>query len=332
MSESIVDRGTARCISLVVPCFNEAGVIGPLVHALRELAETVARETGDQTEFVLVDDGSRDSTWEEIAAEAKADPRVRGFRLSRNFGHQAALSCGYRMSRGDAIVCLDADLQDPPAVVLEMVRAWRAGADVVFGVRSSRVGESRFKIVTADLYYWLLQKLGSQTIRANCGDFRLLGRPALEALLRLPERRPFFRGLVDWIGFQTAEVRYDRAARYAGQTKYSLRKMLQLAGDGLIARSYTPLSWSWWSAGLTVFALLPCWLGGWLGWWSRDATFLATCLCLVATLILLGQGVQSAYLLRIAEDTRGRPLYLVAEAVGDTLSQPSEAADDGRRI
>src|SRR5262249_48083994 len=185
--------------------------------------------------------GSRDTTWKRICAFSAVDSRVCGVALSRNFGHQAALTCGYDMATGDAVVCMDADLQDPPDVVLEMIRRWREGADVVYGVRMRREGETACKRWTAKLFYRLIRAMGAKYVREDAGDFRLLSRRSLEALQKMREEHRFIRGMVGWIGFRVAEVSYERKARVAGTTKYPCRKMLLFALNAIVSFSAFPL-------------------------------------------------------------------------------------------
>jgi glycosyltransferase involved in cell wall biosynthesis len=186
-----------EAISIVIPCYNEAEVFPHLQKALAMLADSIGQDY--DVEIILVDDGSRDATWKKICAFSAADSRVRGVALSRNFGHQAALTCGYDRATGDAVVCMDADLQDPPEVVLEMIRHWREGADVVYGVRARREGETTFKLWTAKLFYRLIRAMGAEYVREDAGDFRLLSRRSVEALKKMREEHRFIRGMVGWI-------------------------------------------------------------------------------------------------------------------------------------
>ena len=244
-------------ISLVIPCYNEAEVFP---HLRGELANLADRLEGDfALEVILVDDGSKDSTWEQITSFAAADARVRGIELSRNFGHQMALTCGCDHAQGDAVVSMDADLQDPPEVVLELVEKWKAGYDVVYAVREKREGESRFKLWTAALFYRLIRGLGATHVKADTGDFRLMSRRSIDALQQMREQHRFIRGMVGWVGFRTAEVHYHRRARRAGETKYPLRKMLRFAADATVSFSTVPLKLSF-VAALTLFFVILLYL------------------------------------------------------------------------
>ena len=305
-------------ISLVAPCFNEAEVFAPLRRELTALAAQLADRY--HCEFVLVDDGSRDATWSLIGAFAAEDSRVRGVALSRNFGHQVALTAGCDAARGDAVVSLDADLQDPPAVVPELVREWEKGADVVYAVRRARHGETGMKLLTARWFYGLFRRVGDSAAPNNAGDFRLLSRRAMDAFGRLREHHRYLRGLVGWIGFRTATVEYDRAARQAGKTKYSWRKMIRFASDALVSFSAFPLRLNFIFGGLAALLAFVFWAAAELhsratgqplpaGWNSLTLT-----VALFGTLILLGLGVIGEYLGRIYVETQRRPLYFVRES------------------
>lgn len=228
-----------KAISIVVPCFNEEDVLPLLAGGLSSLADRLRARY--EVEILLIDDGSRDKTWKLIQEYAGKDHRVRGLSLSRNFGHQAALTCGYNLAVGDAVVSMDADLQDPPDVVLEMVAKWEEGSDVVYAVRRSREGESAFKLLTARLFYRLIRAVGSKYVHEDSGDFRLMSRRALNALNRLREQHRFIRGMVGWVGYKTADVQYDRKARAAGVTKYPFMRMLRFAIDATVSFSSFPL-------------------------------------------------------------------------------------------
>jgi len=318
-------------VSLVVPCYNEEDAFPHLRAALEALHDQLRGRY--RVEVVLVDDGSRDGTWAAIGAFAAARPWVRGVALSRNFGHQAALTCGLTAATGAAVVSLDADLQDPPGVVLEMLAAWEAGADVVYAVRRSRAGESLFKVASAKAFYRVAGALGAGDLRADVGDFRLMSRRSLDALLAMPERHRFLRGMVGWVGFRTAEVHYDRAARVAGSTKYPLRKMLRLAADAVVSSSTVPLRFPYYFAlgvsslclGYVLYlAALYAFAGkefvpGWLSLMAAVMTFGCLNLCAL--------GVIGEYLGRIYEQVKGRPLYLVRDGVGWEATPAALAAD-----
>jgi dolichol-phosphate mannosyltransferase len=275
-------------------------------------------------EIVLVDDGSTDKTWALIRNYAAQDGRVRGLSLSRNFGHQAALSCGYDVALGDAVVSMDADLQDPPEVVLEMVSKWEIGADVVYAIRRTRAGESLFKRKTASLFYRLIHGMGASHIREDAGDFRLMSRRALNALNTLREQHRFIRGMVGWVGYKTADVYYDRKARVAGVTKYPFLRMLRFAIDATVSFSSFPLRISYFLS--TGLALIFC---GYLvyslimyvffnrelvpGWSSLIISVIA-----FGAINLVCLGIMGEYVGRIFEQVKTRPLYLLE---GDTRDE-----------
>lgn len=318
------DGAERPLISLVVPCYNEQDVLPMLAERLRLLVQTLDRELNCDSEIVFVDDGSGDDTWEQIQNLAAMDDRVRGARLSRNFGQQAAMTCAYALAQGDGVVCLDADLQDPPEVVPEMVKLWSLGFDVVYAVRRSRRGESAMKLGTATFFYWLIRKLGVRHVRAEAGDFRFMSRRSVDVLLRLGETNRFLRGMVGWIGFPAAEVYYDRQPRAAGTTKWPLRKMVRLAADAILSFSPAPLRLAYHAAwGLSIMFL------GYLGWrvvaWesSGSASFSAAdgAAMLLAVVgfgaaNLLVQAILGEYVGRIHQQGLGRPLYIVQELTG----------------
>ncbi len=304
-------------ISVVVPCYNEAEVFPVLRAELCRLGERLSPR--HELELVLVDDGSTDSTWAEIRAFAAADPRVRGFALSRNFGHQLALSCGYEVARGDAVVCLDADLQDPPEVVPKLIEQWQQGADIVYAVRTRRAGESWLKRLTAAAFYRTLRLLGSKSVRVDTGDFRLMSRKSLEALRSMPEHHRFIRGMVGWLGFHTADVPYERRPRRAGVTKYTWRTMVRFAVDATVSFSTSPLRLAF-----VLALLLGAGVLGYLGYTALRYfahgvevvpgwTSLLLAIMAFGTVNLVCLGILGEYVGRIYEQAKNRPLYLVRE-------------------
>lgn len=317
--ETIQDR---RLLSIVVPCHEEEEVFPLLEKALTRIADKLEAEI--QVELILIDDGSRDSTWELIQYFAERDPRVRGISLSRNFGHQMALTCGYDMARGDAVVCMDADLQDPPEVILEMFQRWQEGADIVYGLRTHRSGETRFKLWTAAVFYRLIRILGATEVRPNVGDFRLMSRRALEALGGMREQHRFIRGMVGWVGFRTAEVSYERLARAAGETKYPLRKMVRLAVDATVSFSTVPLRMTFVFAAL-ISAIIFVYLGfAATRYLFADAPLVPGWTSLILAIMAFGAlnlvclGILGEYVGRIYEQSKQRPLYLIGETVSLT--------------
>jgi glycosyltransferase involved in cell wall biosynthesis len=320
MTADMPEPKARSLISLVIPCYNESAVLDQLQRALVAVADQLG--SADDVEIILVDDGSRDDTWLKISRFAAQDPRVRGIRLSRNYGHQAALTCGYDLATGDAIVSMDSDLQDPPEVIPAMIARWKEGADVVHAVRKSRDGESPFKRFTAYAFYRLIQMLGADYVVRDSGDFRLLSRKSLLALRQLREKHRFIRGMVGWVGFKTAHVEYARAPRAAGETHYPLVKMLRLAFDGIISFSAVPLRVTYYAAlAISSISLLYL-IYGLINHFVYGAQLVSGWSSLILVMTLFGTsnliclGIMGEYVGRIFEQVKDRPLYLVDEAVG----------------
>jgi glycosyltransferase involved in cell wall biosynthesis len=304
-------------LSVVVPVFDEEAVIDAAFERLRAVLVAM----GEPFEILFVDDGSRDSTPAHLERLRAADERVGVVTLSRNFGHQMAISAGMEMARGRAIVVIDADLQDPPEVIPRLVERWRAGADVVYARRVERRGESAFKRGSAAAFYRLLGRLAEVPIPAEAGDFRLVDRRVRDVLVRMPERRRFVRGMVAWTGFRQEAVDYVRDARAAGRSKYSLARMLRLAADALLSFSDRPARWIA-AAGAVLFtlsgaALVVLALAAAAPWWWVLAAVAA-----LDGVVLLALGVVAAYAARIYDEVRGRPPYVVAER-----HPPAQAAE-----
>lgn len=311
-------RPTNPLLSIVVPCFNEEAVI---VQTLSALGRAIPAIPEVRAEIICVDDGSSDTTLTLLRTAAAGDARVRVVALSRNFGHQLALTAGLDAARGDAVVIIDADLQDPPEVIERMVARWRDGVDVAFGVRTRRSGETAFKRGTAHLFYRLMRAISSSDISMDAGDFRLLDRAVVEALRTLPERDRFVRGLVSWVGFRQEGVPYERNSRAGGETKYPFRRMLNFALDGIFSFSAMPLRLATYLGLLVSFAsvigigyalwvrffiasVVPGWAGQWIG-----TMFLGG-------VQLLSLGIIGEYVGRIYGEVKSRPLYVVRERIG----------------
>ncbi|HJR83155.1 MAG TPA: glycosyltransferase family 2 protein [Sphingomicrobium sp.] len=305
-------------LSIVVPCFNEEACIPELHRRLTGAARTAV---GEDYEIVLVNDGSRDGSWVAMERLAATDPRVVGVNLSRNHGHQLALTAGLDLCRGETILIIDADLQDPPELLSPMLEAMREqDADVVYGVRRSRRGETAFKRATAHGFYRLLSRATEIDIPLDAGDFRLMSRRALDALLAMPEQSRFIRGMVAWIGFRQVPFAYDREERFAGTTKYPLGKMLRFAFDALTGFSSAPLK-------LASHAGLLLSLGSLLllayiayafiagrsiqGWTSLMLVVVVLGAVQMFVLALMGE-----YIGRLYNEVKGRPLYIVQEIAG----------------
>lgn len=303
--------------SVVVPVYNEVEGIG----AFHERCSAAMRSIGDTYEIVYVDDGSTDGSWDALAALSESDPHVRLVRFSRNFGHQTAISAGIEHASGQTVTVIDADLQDPPEVISEFVARWREGADIVYGVRSERRGETRFKLLTARVFYRLMRALSDVEMPLDAGDFRLLSRRAADALMSMPEHHRYVRGMVAWLGFDAIPVEYVRDARFAGVTKYPLAKMVRFAADGILAFSVRPLRVATWiglavsfAAFVTAVVLIVMRLAGGVavqGWTST-----AVLILLLSGVQLVTIGALGEYVGRIYTEVRRRPLYLVRERRG----------------
>ena len=307
----------SKSVAIVIPCFNEEG---NLRETHRRVTQAISQMVSEY-ELVYVDDGSRDATPEMLRRIQTDDPHVRVVYLSRNFGHQFAVTAGLAHARGDAVVIMDADLQDPPEVLQQMVRKWEEGYDVVYGVRTDREGETRFKLLTASLFYRLIRWLSDTEIPLDTGDFRLLDRKVVDAIVAMPERDRFIRGMVSWTGFRQIGVPYRRAARFAGETKYPLTKMVRFAIDGILSFSIKPLRLStlmgFVSAGLALMVILYAlgmrlftqrWVTGW--------TALIIAILFLGGAQLISLGIIGEYIGRLYGEAKRRPLYLVRETLG----------------
>jgi dolichol-phosphate mannosyltransferase len=296
-------------LSVVAPVYNEEATLEPFY------ARICAALEGLRFELVLVDDGSTDRTSELLSRLASSDPRVHVVFLSRNFGHQTALTAGLDHARGDAVVMLDADLQDPPELIPRMLDHWRAGCDVVYAVRQERDGESRFKLATARWFYRLFDKLAQVDLVHNSGDFRLLDRRPLDALLSMRERSRFLRGMTVWVGYRQAAVPYDRDPRYAGETKYTLSKMMRFSLDAISSFSHRPLQLATllgFIVSTLAFIAIPVVIvlrivGSYLPGFSS----VTLAVLLLGGIQLIAIGIIGEYVGRIYDEVKGRPLYLV---------------------
>ena len=309
----------SKFVSIVIPCYNEEEVIGETIKRLKIFCNEL--DTDLDVELLFVDDGSRDRTRELLRAFAAVDSRIRIIAFARNFGHQTAVTAGIDAARGEAVVLIDADLQDPPEVMHQMIAKWREGYDVVYGTRTERPGESAFKLATARGFYRLLNKLSDVPIPLDTGDFRLMSRPVVDTLNAMPERDRFVRGMVSWVGFKQIALPYKRAERFAGESKYPLRKMLKFATDGILSFSTKPLQIS---IGFGMFAALISMLGivyalvmrlftdnhveGW--------TLLMIAVLFIGGVQLICVGILGEYVGRIYNEIKRRPLYVVSEYIG----------------
>ena len=310
-------------LSIVVPCYNEEGCVGALYNRLTAVGRAAA---GAGYELVLVNDGSADRTWSLIRQLAEQDPHVLAIDLSRNHGHQLALTAGLDLCGGEKILIIDADLQDPPELLPAMLEAMReSGADVVYGVRRSRRGETAFKRATAHGFYRLLSRATDVDIPLDAGDFRLMSRRALDALLAMPEQARFIRGMVAWIGFKQIPFPYHREERFAGETKYPLSKMMRFALDALTGFSSAPLKLASFAgfalsigSVLLLLYIAYAWLAGRSiqGWTSLMLVVVILGAVQMFVLALMGE-----YIGRLYNEAKGRPLYIVQEVAGETTHQ-----------
>ena len=304
-------------ISIVAPVYNEE----PILHELyRRISETMDA-IGEDWELVLINDGSFDRSFEIMRELREVDDRVRLVNFSRNFGHQLAISAGLDYAQGDAVVIIDADLQDPPSVIAEMVKKWREGYEVIYAVRSQRKGETWFKLFTASLFYRVINGITGVNIPVDTGDFRLLDRRAVLALRAVREHHRFMRGLAVWIGFKQIGIEYVREERYAGETKYPFRKMLRFALDGITSFSHLPLQLATYLgfviAGLSVLGILTTVilrLSGSQAFFGQATTLVAV--LFIGGIQLISLGIVGEYLGRIYNEVKARPLYIVCDAIG----------------
>ncbi|HOQ76539.1 MAG TPA: glycosyltransferase family 2 protein [Thermoclostridium sp.] len=299
--------------SVIVPMYNEEEVI----HETYRRLTRVMKDFGEGYEIIMINDGSRDKTGEIISQLCKQDSNVKMIDFARNFGHQTAITAGMDYAAGDCMVIIDGDLQDPPELIPEMIRIWREGYDVVYGKRISRKGETFFKKFTAKCFYRILKALTDVDIPVDTGDFRLIDRKVCEALKQLPERNRYVRGLMSWVGFKQKALEFERAERFAGETKYPLKKMIKLASDGIISFSYKPLKLATYiGSAISIISFLYLivviiqrifWPHSTQSGW---ASLIAVSLFFNG-IILLMLGIIGEYIGRIYDEAKGRPLYII---------------------
>lgn len=304
--------------SIVAPIYNELDNLSELYERVKQVMDS----TGREWELLLVDDGSTDGSTERIRELAKQDQRVRPVIFARNFGHQIAITAGWDYARGEAVVIMDADLQDPPEVILDLAKKWREGYEVVYAVRAEREGESWFKKITASAFYRLIRRITDVNIPVDAGDFRLMDRKVVDVLKQMRERHRFPRGMSAWVGFRQIGVEYKRAARHAGVTKYPFRKMLGLALNAITSFSYFPLQVAtyvgFFSAGIAILAIpivVYMRMTGSQAFFGQASTLISV--LFLGGVQLISLGILGEYIGRLYDEAKGRPLYIVREAPED---------------
>ena len=301
--------------SVVAPVYNEIAILPDFYRRIKEVMDS----TGEEWELVLVDDGCTDGSTDKIRELAEADKHVRPVIFARNFGHQIAVTAGLDYSRGDAVVVIDSDLQDPPDVILELAKKWKEGYEVVYAVRAEREGESWFKLWTASLFYRIIYRITDVKIPLDTGDFRLMDRKVVNVMNSMRERHRFLRGMASWVGFKQIGVDYKRAARQAGETKYPFRKMLRLALNAVTSFSYFPLQVATYvgfvSAGVAILAIpivIYMRMTGSQAFFGQATTLISV--LFLGGVQLISLGILGEYIGRLYDEAKGRPLYIVSEA------------------
>jgi glycosyltransferase involved in cell wall biosynthesis len=310
--------------SIIAPIYNETCCIHELIKRVSEVMDS----TGEPWEFILVDDGSQDGSTDQIRDLAKSDNRIKPVIFARNFGHQIAVSAGLDYSQGDAVVVIDADLQDPPEAILDLIKKWREGYQVVYAVRGEREGESWFKTFSASMFYRVIYRITDVKIPLDTGDFRLIDRKVVDVLNSMREKHRFLRGMSAWIGFKSIGVTYKRAARFAGETKYPLKKMIKLALNAITGFSYFPLQLATYigfiAAGISTIAIpivIIMRVAGSQAFFGQATTLLAV--LFLGGVQLISLGILGEYLGRVYDEVKGRPLYVVSEAPDKPVSTSS---------
>jgi glycosyltransferase involved in cell wall biosynthesis len=304
-------------VSVAVPVYNEIESLPELHNRVTEVMEAI----GEPWELLLIDDGSTDGSTDWILSMGDKDPHVKPVIFARNFGHQIAVTAGLDYSNGEAVVIMDADLQDPPEVIAELIEKWREGLEVVYAVRAEREGETWFKKLTATLFYRMINRITDVDIPVDSGDFRLMDRKVVEVLSNMRERHRFPRAMVAWVGFRQVGVPYKRAPRYAGETKYPFQKMLRLALNAITGFSYFPLQIAtylgFFSAGVSILAIpvvIALRLIGNQAFFGQATTLIAV--LFLGGVQLISLGILGEYIGRLYDEAKGRPLYIVREAPG----------------
>lgn len=309
--------------TIVAPNYNEVASVDEFYRRIRDVMEAL----GEPWELVWVDDGSVDGSTDKIRTLAQSDPHIRPVIFARNFGHQIAVTAGLDYSRGQAVIVMDSDLQDPPEVLPDLIAKWREGFEVVYAVRKEREGETWFKLFTASLFYRIIYRITDVNIPLDTGDFRLMDRKAVDVLNSMRERYRFLRGMSSWVGFRQIGVPYKRAARFAGETKYPLKKMIRFASDAITGFSYFPLQVATYlgfiSAGLSILAIpivIAFRLAGSQAFFGQATTLIAV--LFLGGVQLISLGILGEYIGRLYDEAKSRPLYIVREAPELTNKQP----------
>lgn len=302
--------------SIVVPLYNEELVVQETYRRLKSVMDS----TEENYEILFVNDGSKDKTVDLVDGICRNDSKIKLINFSRNFGHQAAITAGMDMSSGDAVVVIDADLQDPPEVILDMIKKWKEGYEVVYGKRAKREGETFFKKFTAKAFYRLLKSMTTIDIPVDTGDFRLIDRKVCNALISLPEKNRYVRGLVSWVGYKQTCVEFVRQERFAGETKYPLRKMMKLALDGITSLSYKPLVISGYLGAVTFIAGIFLTIGVIINQLINGKNIVSLPLILVINITMFGLllgciGIMGQYIGRIFDESKGRPIYIIDSTI-----------------
>jgi polyisoprenyl-phosphate glycosyltransferase len=305
-------------ISIIAPIYNEMATLPEFYRRIHETMQPL----DDSWELILVDDGSKDGSSEKIRDLARQDHHVRPVIFARNFGHQIAVTAGLDYARGQAVIIMDSDLQDPPETVPDLVQKWREGYEVVYAVREKREGENWFKLFTASLFYRLIYRITDVSIPMDVGDFRLMDRKVVNVLNRMREKHRFLRGMAAWVGFRQVGVSYKRAARFAGETKYPLKKMLKFASDAITSFSYFPLQMATYlgfvSAGISILVIpivIVMRLAGSQAFFGQATTLIAV--LFLGGVQLISLGILGEYIGRLYDEAKGRPLYIVLEGPED---------------
>lgn len=306
----------SKLISIIVPMYFEEKVVNECYKRLT----SIASENNLHYELIFVNDGSTDRTFELLEEICQKDFHVKVISFSRNFGHQIAVTAGIDKSRGDAVVIIDADLQDPPELIPDMIKLWEQGYDVVYGKRKKRDGESWFKLITAKMFYRVLHKMSDVKIPMDTGDFRLIDRKVVETLKKMPEHNRFLRGMSSWIGFKQIALEYERKERFAGETKYPFKKMLKLALDGIFSFSSKPLKLMEHLGTITVLISLLLLAYSIINKFANPvatsfSVILLALACFIGGIQLLSIGILGEYIARIYDESKGRPLYIIEREI-----------------